>query len=204
MKFTSSALPLLALSTLTSAFVLPAAIPGAIQRISKAARGISGANLEKRTTPPYFPAEPASCPKCEAEYWSLDACAQAAPVLANVSMVLFNPSAFVDAIQCACTETFQDVFPQCVDCFQRTNQTDVLDTPDLGSVLSGMREICALASTLFGNVASDNGELSQTATSTPSPTPDLAAEGAAMQVTGFNALALAMGSVLLPVALGAW
>ena len=135
--------------------------------------------------------------------WYLQLCAR---WITNRStlQVLFNPGAFIDAIQCACTETFQAVFPQCVDCFQRTNQTDVLETPDLGSVLNGMREICALASTLFGDVASANGELSQTASSTPTPTPDPAAEGAAMQVTGFKALVLATGIVALPVVLGAW
>ncbi|ETW84868.1 hypothetical protein HETIRDRAFT_247730, partial [Heterobasidion irregulare TC 32-1] len=93
-------------------------------------------------------------------YDSISSCAEAAPVLANVSMIIFNPGAFIDVIKCACTDTFQSVFPQCADCFERTNQTDVLDTPDLPSVVSGMRQVCSLASALLGNVSETDGEVS--------------------------------------------
>lgn len=78
---------------------------------------------------PIFPTQPPSCPICAQNYGSIDSCAQAAPVLANVSMVglmigigigargvfvdsfvrqiIFNPGAFVSVIECACTDTFQ-------------------------------------------------------------------------------------------------
>ena len=36
---------------------------------------------------PVFPAQPPSCPLCAQNYANIDSCAQAAPVLANVSMV---------------------------------------------------------------------------------------------------------------------
>ncbi|PBK69361.1 hypothetical protein ARMSODRAFT_886342, partial [Armillaria solidipes] len=101
-------------------------------------------------------------------YASIQNCAEAAPVLANFSMIIFNPGAFVDVIQCACTETFQSVFPQCVDCFQATNQTDILEGNDLPSIVSGMRKICALESTLLGNVSESNGEVTASASSTSS------------------------------------
>ena len=45
--------------------------------------------LQHRTTP-YFPADPPSCPICENNYWSINSCAQACPVLANLTMVCEN------------------------------------------------------------------------------------------------------------------
>ncbi|KAG7443239.1 uncharacterized protein BT62DRAFT_935193 [Guyanagaster necrorhizus] len=114
-------------------------------------------------TAPYFPDSPASCPICEQNYSSIENCAEAAPVLANFSMIIFNPGAFINVIECACTETFQSVFPQCVDCFQATNQTDVLEGNDLPSIVSGMRKICALESTLLGNVSESDGEVTVSA-----------------------------------------
>ena len=58
--------------------------------------------------------------------------------------------------------------------FQRTNQTDVLNTDDLPSVVSGMRQICALQSSLLGDVRSANGELSATETAAPAATSNAA------------------------------
>ncbi|KAF5366734.1 hypothetical protein D9758_006564 [Tetrapyrgos nigripes] len=129
----------------------------------------SEASLLRRTDPT-FPPDPPSCPICQQNYDRINNCAQAAPVLANFSEIIFNPGAFINVIQCACTETFQSVFPQCVDCFVQTNQTQVLNAPDLNSVVSGMRQVCALASTLLGGVASTDGELPST-TASPTPTP---------------------------------
>ncbi|KAJ8073014.1 hypothetical protein PM082_019882 [Marasmius tenuissimus] len=127
--------------------------------------------LRQRTTPPQFPDTPPSCPICQKDYDKIQNCAQAAPVLANFSMIIFNPGAFINVIQCACTETFQAVFPQCADCFVRTNQSDVLEAPSLPDVVQGMRQICALSSSLLGGVASANGEIpSATFVSTPTPT----------------------------------
>ncbi|KAF8900612.1 hypothetical protein CPB85DRAFT_1228340, partial [Mucidula mucida] len=109
------------------------------------------------------------------DYGNIQNCAEACPVLANFTMIIFNPGAFVDVIQCSCTETFQAVFPQCVDCFQATNQTDVLSTNDLPSVVAGMRQICALESTLLGGVASANGEITTTTSAAPVATSSSAA-----------------------------
>jgi len=125
--------------------------------------------LHHRTTP-YFPPDPPSCPICERDYSSINSCAQASTVLANLTMVLFSPISFIDAIQCACTDTFRSAFPQCVDCFGRTNQTWVLNQDNtLPDVVNNLRDICALAGTLFGGVASANSEL-PSSTSTPLPT----------------------------------
>ncbi|OBZ74715.1 hypothetical protein A0H81_05540 [Grifola frondosa] len=115
---------------------------------------------------PNFPDQPPSCPICAANYSNIDSCAEAAPVLANFSMIIFNPGAFIDVIKCACTDTFQSVYPQCVDCFQQTNQTAFLDAPDIPAVLSGIRQICALESTLLGGAATADGEATPTPTST--------------------------------------
>ncbi|EEB89947.1 hypothetical protein MPER_11906, partial [Moniliophthora perniciosa FA553] len=104
-------------------------------------------------------------------YGNIQNCAEAAPVLANFSMIIFNPGAFINVIQCSCTETFQSVFPQCVDCFVRTNQTEVWEAPSLPEVVQGMRKICALESTLLGGVASANGEVPSVAAAAPIPTP---------------------------------
>ncbi|KAF8644035.1 hypothetical protein AX16_008751 [Volvariella volvacea WC 439] len=121
--------------------------------------------MQRRTTEPYFPDTPPSCPICAQDYGSINSCAAAVPVLQNFTNIIWNPGAFIDVIRCACVDTFQAAFPQCVDCFIRTNQTDVLETPDLPEVLEGMRRVCAIQSTLFGNVSGANGEV------TPSPTP---------------------------------
>ncbi|KAJ3828705.1 hypothetical protein F5880DRAFT_1472041, partial [Lentinula raphanica] len=106
-------------------------------------------------------------------YSSIQNCAEASPVLANFTTIIFNPGAFINVIQCSCTETFQSVFPQCVDCFEQTNQTDVLGATDLPSVLQGMRNICALESTLLGSAAATDGELPSStglASATPAAT----------------------------------
>ncbi|KAJ4480895.1 hypothetical protein J3R30DRAFT_3287711, partial [Lentinula aciculospora] len=103
-------------------------------------------------------------------YSSIQNCAEASPVLANFTTIIFNPGAFINVIQCSCTETFQSVFPQCVDCFEQTNQTDVLGAPDLPSVLQGMRNICALESTLLGSAAATDGELPSSTGASAAPT----------------------------------
>jgi len=122
------------------------------------------AAVARQTVEPYFPSTPPSCPICAKDYPSISTCAQAAPALANLSSVLFNPGAFIDVIKCSCTDTFQSVFPQCVDCFEKTNQTAVLDTPDLPSLVKSIRQVCAFASSLFGNVSNSNGETTPSTT----------------------------------------
>ncbi len=101
------------------------------------------------------------------------------------SQINFNPGAFIDVIKCACTDTFQSAYPQCVDwyvpsvdphmhtsrpdhsvlnSFIQTNQTSFLDSDskNLPAVLDGMHKICALASTLLGGVATADGEVTPT------------------------------------------
>ena len=46
-----------------------------------------GSPTFQRRTTPYFPPDPPSCPICERDYWNINSCAQACPVLANLSMV---------------------------------------------------------------------------------------------------------------------
>ncbi|PFH48848.1 hypothetical protein AMATHDRAFT_64528 [Amanita thiersii Skay4041] len=149
------------------ASALPTSISGEGQHLSLVAR-----------TWPQFPDSPPSCPICAKDYGSINSCAEAAPVLANFSMVMFNPGAFVDVIKCACTDTFQAVFPQCVDCFIKTNQSDILNTPDLPDLVSNIRSICAVASTILGNVSAANGETNTTGgVVVPSPTQTSSAQG---------------------------
>lgn len=114
------------------------------------------------TGTPEFPSNITSCPICEENYSSISSCAEAAPVLANFSMVIFNPKSFIDVIECACTDTFESAYPQCVDCFIRTNQTSFLSaqTSDLPNILKGIQSVCAIESTLLGNVSVANGDVS--------------------------------------------
>lgn len=46
------------------------------------------------------------------------------------SQMIYNPTRFIEVIQCACTDTFQSAYPQCVDCFTQTNQTAFLAPQD--------------------------------------------------------------------------
>jgi len=113
---------------------------------------------QKRT---YFPDSPPSCQLCEQHYADIDSCANASVPLANFSQIIYNPLSFLEIIACACTDTFQSTYPQCVDCFTQTNQTGFLAPPDgnLSSIIVGMRQICALGSAIFGGVASANSQL---------------------------------------------
>ncbi|KAL7412159.1 hypothetical protein BDY24DRAFT_416345 [Mrakia frigida] len=174
---------LLSLLLLTSASPLPVATPAPIpnsaaisllwrrsQLSSSSLNAQAARDLdllprtdEDQASYPTFPEEITSCRVCSQNYESLNSCMEAAPLFADVSAILFNPLAFIDVIQCACTETFQAVFPQCVDCFEKTNQTYYLtsqsDTTDAGSFVTGLREVCGLASALLGGVAVANSEV---------------------------------------------
>jgi hypothetical protein len=123
-----------------------------------------------RRTDPVFPSSPPSCPICEQNYSSISSCAQAAPVLANFSMIIFNPGAFIDVLKCACADTFQQVYPQCVDCFIKTNQQDVLNTPNLPTIVQDIRNVCGVESAILGNVSATDGYISSTTTNAPAPT----------------------------------
>ena len=103
--------------------------------------------------------------------------------------IIFNPGAFVDVIKCACADTFQAVFPQCVDwygrslspllhpltllkkiSFTQTNQTDVLNTDNIPAVVNGIREVCGLGSSIFGSAAIHNGQVTPSITAAPAST----------------------------------
>ncbi|KAF6749749.1 hypothetical protein DFP72DRAFT_912623 [Ephemerocybe angulata] len=117
--------------------------------------GLGSDQLQRRTYP-NFPDKPDSCPICAKDYASIQGCAEAAPVFENFTNVIFNPGAFVDTIRCACADTFKAVFPQCVDCFIETGQEDIIMGHNLPAVVEGIRKVCALASTLLGNVTETN------------------------------------------------
>ncbi|KAH8831202.1 hypothetical protein DL96DRAFT_1524084 [Flagelloscypha sp. PMI_526] len=150
----------------------------------------------KRTV--YFPDTPESCPICAKDYDNINSCAEASSVFANFSTILFNPGGFVDVIKCACTDTFQSAFPQCVDCFQKTNQTWALDqtVADPNDVVNGMRKVCALASTLIGNVSNTNGETTPIPTGAAAPA---ASSNSATMLSMQNAMAATTVAVIAGV-----
>ncbi|KAH7341640.1 hypothetical protein B0J17DRAFT_765668 [Rhizoctonia solani] len=142
-------------------------------------KAIQSNTILERTTP-YFPEYPPSCPKCQVDFENINSCADASAALADPQSIILNPVAFYDLIKCACTDTFQSTFPQCVDCFIQTNQTLVIQmdiipgSSELPTVITGMRQVCALSSTLLGGVASN----SQVASSTSSAPTGLATSAA--------------------------
>ncbi|KAK0556032.1 hypothetical protein OC846_001468 [Tilletia horrida] len=117
--------------------------------------------------PPSFPAQYPSCVKCEAKYSSLSSCMQASAVFQNATSIFNNPLSYFAVIKCACTDTFQAVYPQCLDCFQHTDQCWYLGTDPQGTgapaIISNIRNICAFGSGLLGGVATANG-MNQTST----------------------------------------
>lgn len=131
---------------------------------------------------------------------------------------MFNPSAFIDVIKCACTDTFQAAFPQCVDwcvfskkpetirmgkpltcnfSFVKTGQDNVIESKDLPSIIDGMRRTCAIKSTLLGNVSGANHYFNSTSTkSVPTPT----ASSSTGLFLGYHALTI--GYTLLFIGVG--
>lgn len=59
---------------------------------------------------PYFDPNIPSCVACEKEYPSIDSCTKSSEIFQNFSLVIFNPQQFIDAIRCACTDTFLSVY----------------------------------------------------------------------------------------------
>src|ERR1700743_395913 len=123
--------------------------------------------------------------------------------------VIYSPLLFIDAINCACTDTFKSAYPQCVDCFEQTNQTVFLEPSDganLSTIVTNIRTICSLGSAVFGGVASANSEL-------PGQTPiTVASAGAALRgavnvlsVHGTGrAVGVAVGTIVMGVGMGVW
>lgn len=109
---------------------------------------------------PNFPPDIVSCQKCEPDYPKISSCAQASVAFQNGTTIFSDPTKYYSIIKCACADTFQAAYPQCLDCFQHTNQCYYLGTDPQGtqapSIITNMRQICALGSALLGGVASTN------------------------------------------------
>lgn len=139
--------------------------------------------LKKRTQ---FPDYPPSCQICEPHFSEINACANASVIFADVQSVriqpclswaqfpsytggadtlrlqiLLSPLSFISEITCACSSTFQSYFPQCVDCFELTNQTVYIE-PSNGNMSSIVQGRQCLP--LFTHLSSerDYGSLSNT------------------------------------------
>jgi len=157
--------------------------------------------LSKRTQ---FPDNPPSCKLCEKNYINIQSCANASVVFSQPSIMIYDPTRFIDVVQCACTDTFQSAYPQCVDCFTQTNQTAFLvpDNGNLSSVITGMRQVCALLSTLWGGVATKNSQL-------PGQTPITVSNSSAVRQwmdapDGMHGAAFGMIIALIGAVIGGW
>ncbi|SYW77866.1 uncharacterized protein UBRO2_02058 [Ustilago bromivora] len=132
--------------------------------------------------PPSFPSDIPSCPKCEEHYPSLSSCMGASAIFANASNLFNNPIGYINVIKCACTDTFQAVYPQCLDCFQHTDQCYYLGTDPEGTgannVITNIRNICGLGSALLGGVAAANNDVGTVVPSQPGAYTDVSTTGA--------------------------
>ncbi|KAJ6554476.1 hypothetical protein B0H19DRAFT_1153692 [Mycena capillaripes] len=117
-----------------------------------------GALLRPRNdTDPDFPASPPSCGVCAQNYDSIKLCISVVPVVANFTTVIENPGSFVNVLTCGCSSTFNTTFPECVDCFQNTNQDSALNMSDPDAVLTGLEKVCAFEHSVgIGNNAIAN------------------------------------------------
>ncbi|CBQ72187.1 conserved hypothetical protein [Sporisorium reilianum SRZ2] len=142
--------------------------------------------------PPSFPSDIPSCPKCQERYSSLSSCMGASAVFANASSIFNNPIGYINVIKCACTDTFQAVYPQCLDCFQRTDQCFYLGTDPQGTgaskVISNLRSICGLGSALLGGVASANNDVGTNVPSNPGTYTDVSTTGAGYKDSSTGAI----------------
>ncbi|TKY87362.1 hypothetical protein EX895_004039 [Sporisorium graminicola] len=142
--------------------------------------------------PPNFPSDIPSCPKCQDRYSSLSSCMGASAVFANASSIFNNPIGYINVIKCACTDTFQAVYPQCLDCFQRTDQCYYLGTDPQGTgankVISNLRSICGLGSALLGGVASANNDVGTSVPANPGTYTDVSTTGAGYKDSSTGAI----------------
>jgi hypothetical protein len=87
-----------------------------------------------------------------------------------------------------------------VSSFEKTNQTAVLDTPDLPSLVNNIRQLCSFASSLLGNVSNGNGETTPTLSSTASGAAGTGASSSAAassDLPGFTASFVVASAVAL-------
>ncbi|KAJ6578793.1 hypothetical protein DFH09DRAFT_1148327 [Mycena vulgaris] len=142
-------------------------------------RDISG-SLRLRTDSsdsddPRFPDSPASCGLCQQNYDSIKLCISVVPVMANSSTIISNPGSFINVISCACGDTFKSTFPQCVDCFEKTDQEALLNIASTDDVFTGINKVCALEGAIFGTGSTSSivpVDGSSTTTPTPTSTPE--------------------------------
>lgn len=124
--------------------------------------------------PPSFPAQYPSCYNCQQKYSSLSSCMEATSVFQNATSIFNSPWSYIAVIKCACTDTFQAVYPQCVQCFQMTDQCYYLGTDPKGTgapeMVTNIRQICAFGSSLLGGAEKANYPYSNN-TFTPSVVP---------------------------------
>ncbi|SRR5260221_4485561 len=71
------------------------------------------------------------------------------------------------------------MFDYLVSSFEKTNQTAVLDTPDLPSLVDNIRQLCSFASALLGNVSNGDGETTPTQSGTAAGATGTSASSAA-------------------------
>ncbi|GAA6006085.1 uncharacterized protein JCM10292_006543 [Rhodotorula paludigena] len=159
--------PLVALISILSLCHFAAGLPAG----ATAARQVR--DVRQDTSSPLFPPEVPSCAVCQPAWSGVSSCAEAAPVFSDWMNILWNPLSFIDAIKCSCTDTFSSAFPQCVDCFIRTDQCEAyLGVPSVEAntspILDSMRNVCGFASVLLGGVASSQSS----AESAAEPTTD--------------------------------
>lgn len=119
---------------------------------------------------------------------------------------MYSPLLFIDVIQCACADTFQSAYPQCVDCFEQTNQTAFLEPSNganLSTIVTNIRSICALGSVIFGGVASANSQLpGQTPITVTSASAALRQAGNVF--AGLGKAGVLGASILVSVGMGVW
>ncbi|KAJ7457010.1 hypothetical protein FB451DRAFT_1564413 [Mycena latifolia] len=152
------------------------------------------------TDDPQFPNSPASCGECQENYDNIKLCMSVVPVMANSSTIIANPGSFINVISCACTDSFKAAFPQCVDCFQKTDQDALLNgISDTDAVFDGINKVCGLESAIFGVGSTSSitpvGGFTTTPTVTPTATPAATTTSGAVRNPALSGFLL--GAVLL-------
>lgn len=99
---------------------------------------------------------------------------EASAVFENATNIFNSPLKYIDVLKCSCTDTFQAVYPQCLDCFQRTGQCQYLGTDPKGTgapaIVGNLRNICGFASGILGGAEKANNPSSNNSY-TPSTPP---------------------------------
>ncbi|KAF8192801.1 hypothetical protein K438DRAFT_1829691 [Mycena galopus ATCC 62051] len=91
---------------------------------------------------PDFPSSPASCGQCAQNYSSIELCMTVVSSVVNFSTIIDNPGSFTDILTCGCSPTFNVTFPECLDCFESTNQTALFGIDDPADTLTGLTKVC--------------------------------------------------------------